>query len=257
MQHQHAAQTDRNAELYNARNHNGGLIMNATNLMKDGLFATRALAWWLTPTLPIRTWIRPLWRAVAMSLALVGSVAGAVQATDIGFDPSHFAVRYSVNGVSSPVYKVEADVYNLNTSQTPFLLPCGVEEFGFDIFAASTADSNPVYWAATVSFFQLKQNNTEKQIVSNGCLGDTSFNSVTGQVTGVLNPGTSAEAGFTPISSVGQFCQFQFQPIDLKKNTPVRMNVELSPFADPGFTTPVTDTNSSNNVISFWVKRAC
>src|SRR6266481_5196525 len=118
MQHQHTAQTDRNAELHNARNHNGGLIMNATNLMKDRLFATRALAWRLTPALPVRTWMHSLWRAVALGIALVGSVAGAVQATDIGFDPSHFEVDYLVNGVSSPVYKVEADVFTLNTSQT-------------------------------------------------------------------------------------------------------------------------------------------
>ena len=51
-------------------------------------------------------------------------------------------------------------------------------------------------------------------------------------------------------------CQYQFQPTDLKKNTPVRMQLQLQGFSDSTFKTPVDDTDSSNDVLSFWVMRA-
>jgi len=148
---------------------------------------------------------------------------------------------------------------NFNTSQTPFLLPCNVDRFGVDVFADSAAGSGniPVYWAVTISFFELHKNQTETEIISHGCQGDTTFTSGTGDVIPVLLPGESAEAGFTPIDSVDQpSCQFQFQPTDLKKNTPVRMQLQLQAFSDSTFTTPVDDTDSSNDVLSFWVMRA-
>jgi hypothetical protein len=229
----------------------------ARHSLPTGFFATRTFR-------PITSWRCLLPRAVALGVALVGCVAGAAQATDIGFDPSNFRVVYTVNGgpvPGEPVYKVEvpgAAGLNFNTSQTPFLLPCEVNRFGVDVFAGSTPESDPVFWAVTVSFFQLKANQPEQQIVSHGCLGDTTFDSGTGDVTPVLMPGTSAEAGFTPIDSVDlPYCRFQFQPDDLKKNTPVRMQLQLQGYTDNTFATLVPDTNPSNNVISLWVKRAC
>src|SRR5262245_43773768 len=209
--------------------------------------------------------LRACWRTLGAGLVLVGSMAGTVQATDIGFDPSHFRVVYTVDGgpvPGEPVYQVQAPGIaglNFNTSQTPFLLPCNVNRFGFDVFAnsAAGADSIPVYWGVNVSLFQLDKSNTETQIVSHGCLGDTTFNSGTGDVTPVLLPGTSAGAGFTPIDSVDQpYCRFQFQPTDLKRNVPVRMQLQLQAYSDSTFATPVVETDTANNVLSFWVMRA-
>jgi hypothetical protein len=206
-------------------------------------------------------------RAVALgvSLVLAGGMTGIAQATDIGLDPSHFRLVYTVDGgpvPGEPIYKVEvpgAAGSNFNTSKTPFLLPCNVNRFGLDVFADSAAGAGnvPVYWAVTVSFFQLNKNQTETQVVSHGCQKDTTFSSGTGEVGPVLLPGASAEAGFTPIDSVDlASCQYQFQPTDLKKNYPVRMQLQLQAFADSGFTTPVADTDASNDVLSFWVMRA-
>jgi hypothetical protein len=48
----------------------------------------------------------------------------------------------------------------------------------------------------------------------------------------------------------------QFQPTDLKKNTPVRMQTQLRALSDGSFSSPITDTDSSNDVFSFWVMRA-
>ena len=212
-----------------------------------------------------RARIRALGLTLGASLVLLGSVARTAQATDIGFDPSHFRVVYTVNGgpvPGDPIYKVEvpgAAGLNFNTSKTPFLLPCDVDRFGVDVFADSAAGSGniPVYWAVTVSLFELHKNQTETEIVSHGCLGDATFTSGTGDVIPVLMPGESAEAGFTPIDSVDQpYCQYQFQPTDLKKNTPVRMQLQLQAFSDSEFTTSVPDTDTSNNVLSLWVMRA-
>ena len=35
------------------------------------------------------------------------------------------------------------------------------------------------------------------------------------------------------------------------------MEISVTPFADPGFGQPLADSNSSNDVISFWLMRAC
>jgi hypothetical protein len=204
-----------------------------------------------------RTRERAPWRALALGLALLTGMAGAAQASDLGFDPDHFKLRYGVNGLGSPVYKVvETDVYHLNTSQTPLLLPCQVQEFEFVIAADSTPDSAPVYWNVAISFFQPKANNTEKQVVSHGCLNNSTFDTAAAGI-GLINPNTSVEAGLIPLNTGGPYCAGQFQSGDLKKNTPIRMQVELGLFADPGFSTPVADTDLSNNVFNFWVERAC
>jgi hypothetical protein len=57
-----------------------------------------------------RARIRTLGLTLGASLVLVGSLAGTSQATDIGFDPSHFRVAYTVTGgpvPGEPIYKVE------------------------------------------------------------------------------------------------------------------------------------------------------
>src|SRR5215831_13047153 len=123
-----------------------------------------------------RARIRALGLTLGVSIALVGSMVGTALATDIGFDPSHFRVAYTVTGgpvPGEPIYKVEvpgAAGLNFNTSKTPFLLPCDVDRFGVDVFADSAAGSGniPVYWAVTISFFELNKNQTETEIVSHG-----------------------------------------------------------------------------------------
>jgi hypothetical protein len=35
------------------------------------------------------------------------------------------------------------------------------------------------------------------------------------------------------------------------------MEITVTPFADPQFSQPVTDPNSSNDVMNFWLMRAC
>src|SRR5262245_42576975 len=204
-----------------------------------------------------------LWCALVVGLALVGSVRGVAQATDIGFDPSRFRVVYTVPDgpvPGTPIYKVEplsADLH-FNTDQTPFLLPCDVDRFGIDVWAGSAAGGDSVYWAVTISFFQLDKNGIEHPIGSHGCYNNTpTFYSGTSCVTDPLVPGTEAEAGFTPIDSADQpYCAFQFQATDFKKNAPVRMHVELTPYSNSGCTGLVTDTNPSNNGFDFWLKLA-
>lgn len=208
---------------------------------------------------------RALGLTLGISLVLAGGMTRIAQATDIGLDPSHLRLVYTVDGgpvPGEPIYKVEvpgAAGSNFNTSSTPFLLPCNVNRFGVDVVADSAAGAGnvPVYWAVTASFFQLNKNQTETQVVSHGCQKDTTFSSGTGDVIPVLLPGESAEAGFTPIDSADlASCQYQFQPTDLKRNYPVRMQLELHAYADSGFTTPIADTDSSNDVFNFWVMRA-
>src|SRR5262249_47624337 len=80
-------------------------------------------------------------------------------------DPSRFQVKYGVNGAGSPGYRVvDRDVFHLNSSETPLLLPCDLNEFEFGIKAVSAAGSDPVYWNVTVKLFELKPNNSEHQI---------------------------------------------------------------------------------------------
>jgi len=160
-----------------------------------------------------------------------------------------------VNGAGSPGYRVvDRDVSHLNSSETPLLLPCDLNEFEFGIKAVSAAGSDPVYWNVTVKLFELKPNNSEHQIVSPGCLGSSSFSSASAGV-GLLNPGDSPEEAFTPIDSGGPFCAFQFQPADLRMHTPVRMQVEMGLFSDAALTTPAPDVDPGNNVFSFWLMR--
>jgi hypothetical protein len=201
-----------------------------------------------------------MWRPLALGLGFVTSVASTTLGTDIGLNPWFFDVGYHVNGMNSPQYVVEprtTDVFNPNTSRTPFLLACQVESFGFNVVADSTLTSQHVFWEVIIKFFQFNRDHSETQIVSHGCLGDTTFDVGVGQVTGVLNPGASAEAGFTPLNAGGNFCQWQFQPTELQANTPVRMEIELKSFQDQDFKTPVSDTDPRNDRINFWVMRVC
>src|SRR5262245_8469607 len=91
---------------------------------------------------------RALGLTLGMSLVLAGAMTRIAQATDIGLDPSHLRLVYTVDGgpvPGEPVYKVEvpgAAGSNFNTSSTPFLLPCNVNRFGVDVVADSDLRRN-------------------------------------------------------------------------------------------------------------------
>ena len=70
-----------------------------------------------------------------------------------------------------------------------------------------------------------------------------------------MAPGQRVEAGYTVISTVGPFRDWLFQPQDLEANTPVRMAITVTPFADPQCTQPIPDADRSNNVLDLWLMR--
>ena len=72
-----------------------------------------------------------------------------------------------------------------------------------------------------------------------------------------LAPGAAAVADVTAISSVSPVSDLLFQIRDLPRNRPSRMEISVVPFADAQYSRPVPDSNPSNDVISFWVMRAC
>jgi hypothetical protein len=64
-------------------------------------------------------------------------------------------------------------------------------------------------------------------------------------------------ADVTAISSVSTISDLLFQIRDLPRNLPCRMESSVVPFADAQYSQPVPDADPSNDVISFWVMRAC
>jgi len=72
-----------------------------------------------------------------------------------------------------------------------------------------------------------------------------------------LRPGTAEMGAATPIRAVSSAQDVPIRPKDLPRNRAVRMEISVTPFADPLFVQPVADANSSNDAISFWLMRAC
>ena len=72
-----------------------------------------------------------------------------------------------------------------------------------------------------------------------------------------LGPGTSAVGDLTAISSLDSTGALILEPGDLPRNRAFRMEITVTPFADAQFSQPVTDSNAGNDVISFWLVRAC
>jgi len=201
---------------------------------------------------------RTLWRHVTVSLALVGSLAGAVQATDLSLDPTQFFVRYQVRGLFTPEYQIlpmATGAFPFNTEKTPLLLPCRVQKFGGQLQVNSAPSGDPVYANVRIRF--IRSDGTA--ITSQGFGGATpSFDFVNVNISGLLAPGESEEAGYTPINAVDpQFRPFLYQPQDLPANRPVRMELTVTPYGNEQFTDQVQDANPGNDVLNLWVMRVC
>jgi hypothetical protein len=72
-----------------------------------------------------------------------------------------------------------------------------------------------------------------------------------------LAPGASAMAVATVISSVAPSSELPFEPGDMPRNRAFRAEITVTPYADPQYTQPVPDVNPGNDLMSFWVMRAC
>lgn len=175
--------------------------------------------------------------------------------TNVSLDPARFFLLYQVNGTASPNYHVLPKTTGsspFNTASTPLLLPATVEIFGGQITAALAPAGPAVHWGLDIRLFRL--NNT--LITSQGFAGTSPvFDHLAGGVTGLLEPGTTGDAGYTVLSTVNHFRDFLFQPRDLGANTPVRMEITVLPFADAQDTQPIPDTDRSNNLLAFWIMR--
>lgn len=73
----------------------------------------------------------------------------------------------------------------------------------------------------------------------------------------IAPPGASADAGYTPLSTINVFRDWMYQPADLGQNTPVRMELRVTPFADVQHRQLLEDSTPENNVVTLWVQRAC
>jgi hypothetical protein len=109
-----------------------------------------------------------------------------------------------------------------------------------------------VYPQATVRFYT----SAGALIVSRGYSGGSSIAELTIPLT-ALGPGAAESATATVISSVSPSRDSLFQPKDLQRNSGVRMEITVAPFADPQFTQRLQDANPDNDVINFWIMRAC
>jgi hypothetical protein len=143
--------------------------------------------------------------------------------------------------------------FSFNTAASPFVLPCDLDNFGGQMQANLLSSTTPVYWQGDVRFY----NQQAQLIVGHGYSGSNTFDHAILNVSAILNPGASALAGFTPISSVNQFRDWMWQPSDLPANTAVRMEWTLGSFADAGFTQALTDSHPENNVANVWLMRVC
>jgi len=195
---------------------------------------------------------RRKWYGLALGALLATGTAGAA---DLTIDANRFYLVYQVKGVVSPAYQVLPKTTGsspFNTKDTPMLIPCGVEYFGGQLRIVSGGPED-VY--ARVSFeFHRPDGST---ITSTGFYGTEFFDHLDMNVSGLLSAGQGEDAGFTPVSKVNTFKRWLYQPKDLPKNTPVRMQMTTSGFADPMFTQGVNDANPQNDETNIWIERVC
>jgi hypothetical protein len=230
-----------------------GLFLNAKQWMKGTLIALLCSAWPAAsvPWAGTQSLFPPGPSAQATTAATVDA---APAVTDLAIDPFRFYLEYTVNDTTTPTYQVvptTTGAFPFNTADTPFLLPCEVQESGGQISAHLLSAAAPVYWKGIVRF--IHEDGTV--IVSHGYSGMHTFDSRAFPVTPILAPGTSADAGYISLSKVNVFRDEMFQPDDLGEDTPVRMELTVLPFADAQHMHPIVDSRPANNVVNIWVMR--
>ena len=184
----------------------------------------------------------------------VGTDGGSVPQVDLGLDPFSFVTRYTVKSVLTPLYRVfpETGGSPFNRLRTPQVLPCRVQKLEAQFQVTSVAGGAVVYPQVRVRFYRM----TGSPITSRGDSGAKTDEFVINLAP--LRPGAAEVCAATPILRAVSLAQnVPFRPKDLPRNRAVRMEISVTPFADPGFGQPLADSNSSNDVISFWLMRAC
>jgi hypothetical protein len=137
----------------------------------------------------------------------------------------------------------------LNTAQTAQLLPCQFQSLDTQVLVTSAPGGPTVYPRISVRLYKL-----------GGSPISTSGTSPTDQVVvdlAPLAPGAATVADVTAISSVSPLADILFQPSDLPRRRAFRMEISVAPFADPQHNQLVPDADPGNDVINFWLKRAC
>ena len=183
----------------------------------------------------------------------VSADGGSAPQVDLGLDPFSFVTRYAVKSVLTPLYRVfpETGGSPFNRVHTPQLLPCRVQRLEARFQVTSLAGGAVVYPQVRVRFYRM----TGSPITSRGDSGAKMDELVINLAP--LRPSAAEVCAATPIRAVSLAQNVPFRPKDLPRNRAVRMEISVTPFADPLFVQPVADSNSSNDVISFWLMRAC
>jgi hypothetical protein len=196
---------------------------------------------------------RPVAPSPTMSSAT--STASPVPHADLGLDPSQFLTQYEVKSVLAPLYRVfpaTGGASPFNTKGTPEVLPCDLQNLDTQFRVTSAPGGAAVYPQATVRFYT----SGGSPIVSHGYSGSSTIDHLVIALA-PLEPGAAELTAATFISSVSPSRNSLFQPKELKQKTVVRMEITVMPFADPQFSQPVADPNSSNDVMNFWLMRGC
>jgi hypothetical protein len=189
------------------------------------------------------------------TLALVSGLAGSAQAADLGLYPHNLTLQYRVNDELAPVMKVNPNTTGaspFNSANTPYLLPCDVQNFGGQWQVFSAAPGSALYPQVVTRLYRAD----DSLITSHGYSNTTNFNLLYVDMP-LLQAGTSALAGFTLVSTVSPFRDWLYQPGDLPANTPVRLEMTVRAFSDSQYTQPVADSNAANDVMNLWLMRVC
>lgn len=189
------------------------------------------------------------------SLLALGGFAGTAQATNLVYNEWNYQLVYRVSGESAPVMTIHPPAtgqFTFNSPNTPYMLPCNLENFGGQIAYSSAAGGSPVYPRVYMAFYRPDNS----LIVSHGYYGDVTFSNPPMDLQ-VIQPGASTLAGFTLISTISPFKQWLYQPSDFPANTPVRLEMTMRAFSDSNYTQEVLDSDTTNNQINIWLMRVC
>ena len=181
------------------------------------------------------------------------STTAPAPGVDLGIDPSRLLTQYQVQNLLAPVYQVYPTTSGpapFNDVNTPELYPCALQNLDVQVLVTSAAGGTLVYPQVAVRLY-----------TSGGSPITSKSSGVTIDQVAVdmasLAPGVSAMADATVISSVAPSGELLFAPGDMPRNRAFRMEITVTPYADPQYTQPVPDVNPRNDVMSFWVMRAC